>query len=553
MRAFAGGSHSKFLLAAWAVALLAFLLLCMLPLPLVTAWLSLACCTILVGCGTALHHRRGAAARIRHGAVLGTLAQQTAHLPLDLRSDLPLVLVVGDGLDALFGDASAGCAVHRGDGALWLRVDDITLLASIAIAVREARDGRPPAGIVVTIAPARYRTEEDILQTLGRLRQAVADAARELHDRLPVFVAIYQRLCSAPAIAAPSWYGIYTGGPRLDATALTPIWHAAYGATGDRESARCAAMLDHLMHWTTATLVPALAGPRDDGGTCVVAGVAWVDAGPAQPATQTWASMANVSGSVGLPAMPASAAPWPWPAPLLQSLPRWSGPSPRQRDMAHAAGLFYLTLAIALVSAALANARLIDSTASHLRRFADTAKNGGDIHRDALAVLVDDRDRLERHQRMGVSLKLGLGMYRGHALLPRIDAAIASYQPPVVPPMVVTLDGMALFDVGKASIRSGSNHAMVSALELIRAHPDKRILVAGHTDDTGRADANLALSIARAESVRAWLMDAAHLPAPRFAIQGYGDTRPVATNADARERARNRRVEISLVTDTYPH
>lgn len=91
---------------------------------------------------------------------------------------------------------------------------------------------------------------------------------------------------------------------------------------------------------------------------------------------------------------------------------------------------------------------------------------------------------------------------------------------------------------------------MVDALELIKAHPGKRVLVAGYADDQGRPDRNLKLSIDRASAVRDWLVEASGIPPTRFAIQGYGDTRPVADNATPEGRAKNRRVEITLVPDT---
>jgi outer membrane protein OmpA-like peptidoglycan-associated protein len=61
---------------------------------------------------------------------------------------------------------------------------------------------------------------------------------------------------------------------------------------------------------------------------------------------------------------------------------------------------------------------------------------------------------------------------------------------------------------------------------------------------------NLKLSIARAGAVRDWLIEASGLPATQFAIQGYGDTRPIASNETSDGRARNRRVEITLVPDS---
>jgi hypothetical protein len=91
--------------------------------------------------------------------------------------------------------------------------------------------------------------------------------------------------------------------------------------------------------------------------------------------------------------------------------------------------------------------------------------------------------------------------------------------------------------------------ALDTAIEMIKAHPGRRILVAGYTDNVGKPDFNLKLSIARAGAVRDWLMDAADIPVTQFAIQGYGDTRPIGDNETAEGRAMNRRVEITLVPD----
>jgi outer membrane protein OmpA-like peptidoglycan-associated protein len=168
---------------------------------------------------------------------------------------------------------------------------------------------------------------------------------------------------------------------------------------------------------------------------------------------------------------------------------------------------------------------------------------------DALNAVKRDRDELDRYARSGVPPRLGLGFYRGAAVLPVANALIASYEPPPVAPSTVELDSLALFRSGSATLNRGSNRALVDVLELIKAHPNKRVLVAGHTDSVGSARSNLQLSEARAASVRDWLADASGIPLPQFAIQGYGDTRPKASNDTEAGRAANRRVEITLVPD----
>ncbi len=69
------------------------------------------------------------------------------------------------------------------------------------------------------------------------------------------------------------------------------------------------------------------------------------------------------------------------------------------------------------------------------------------------------------------------------------------------------------------------------------------MLVAGHTDNVGMNEMNLALSRQRAESVIAWL--AAHgIEKVRLVPAGFGATRPVAPNTDEDGRQKNRRVDL---------
>jgi outer membrane protein OmpA-like peptidoglycan-associated protein len=57
------------------------------------------------------------------------------------------------------------------------------------------------------------------------------------------------------------------------------------------------------------------------------------------------------------------------------------------------------------------------------------------------------------------------------------------------------------------------------------------------------------LSQQRAEAIRDWMRDTGDVPESCFAVQGYGDSRPMATNETLEGRAQNRRVEISLVPE----
>lgn len=79
------------------------------------------------------------------------------------------------------------------------------------------------------------------------------------------------------------------------------------------------------------------------------------------------------------------------------------------------------------------------------------------------------------------------------------------------------------------------------------------VVVAGHTDSvpisTGKYRSNWELSASRAVSVLHELMKQGSIPPDRFQLEGYGDTMPVDTNKTSRGRARNRRVEVTLLYD----
>ncbi len=108
------------------------------------------------------------------------------------------------------------------------------------------------------------------------------------------------------------------------------------------------------------------------------------------------------------------------------------------------------------------------------------------------------------------------------------------------------LDGRIIeFDSGKASL-TGSGQAILDemALALLKLR-DRKVEVIGHTDNQGLRESNLALSLARAEAVRQYLGGKGVNPA-MVAVSGQGPDRPVADNASAGGRARNRRIEFRV-------
>ena len=89
--------------------------------------------------------------------------------------------------------------------------------------------------------------------------------------------------------------------------------------------------------------------------------------------------------------------------------------------------------------------------------------------------------------------------------------------------------------------RSGSLHATAQIF-----HSGEDHIAVGHTDSVGSDAYNQRLSLARAESVKAYLVSQG-IPAARIKTEGKGESQPVADNASADGRAKNRRVEIDVV------
>ncbi len=103
-----------------------------------------------------------------------------------------------------------------------------------------------------------------------------------------------------------------------------------------------------------------------------------------------------------------------------------------------------------------------------------------------------------------------------------------------------------LFDLDKATIRKESYETLNAVAETMKEYSNTQFLIEGHTDSQGSDAYNMNLSKERAASVKDYLISQG-LPASRLSSEGFGETRPVATNATAAGRQKNRRVEISLI------
>lgn len=111
--------------------------------------------------------------------------------------------------------------------------------------------------------------------------------------------------------------------------------------------------------------------------------------------------------------------------------------------------------------------------------------------------------------------------------------------------LVLSMPELVLFDFNKYEVKNkvkGSLNTLAKALE---ENPDIRIKIDGYTDFIGSEGYNLDLSVKRANSIKSYLVGRG-VNSSNISIEGYGKQNPIANNATAAGRAKNRRVEFII-------
>lgn len=112
---------------------------------------------------------------------------------------------------------------------------------------------------------------------------------------------------------------------------------------------------------------------------------------------------------------------------------------------------------------------------------------------------------------------------------------------------VITLDHV-LFHRGTANMVEGSEKELDLVVEVLNDNPKIKILLKGHTDNTGDPVKNVQLSEARVRSVKAYILSQG-INAFRVSGKGYGGNQPIASNETEETRKLNRRVEFEVIAD----
>ncbi|NIO15887.1 MAG: OmpA family protein [Deltaproteobacteria bacterium] len=102
------------------------------------------------------------------------------------------------------------------------------------------------------------------------------------------------------------------------------------------------------------------------------------------------------------------------------------------------------------------------------------------------------------------------------------------------------------FDKNSAEVKDTYGPLLEKAADFMKKYPETAAVIEGHTDSTGRAEYNLAISQKRADSVKNYLVERFEIDPSRIKAVGFGETRPVADNKTKEGRERNRRVLVII-------
>jgi len=117
--------------------------------------------------------------------------------------------------------------------------------------------------------------------------------------------------------------------------------------------------------------------------------------------------------------------------------------------------------------------------------------------------------------------------------------------------LMITISDNALFSSGSATVKPESRKLAVSIGNMLQQYPDYNIIVAGHTDNqpisNAEFESNWELSSKRALQFMNIVLSNPGLDRQRFSAIAYGEYQPVDTNDTVQGRAKNRRVEVSIM------
>ncbi|MGF6981334.1 outer membrane protein OmpA-like peptidoglycan-associated protein [Paraburkholderia atlantica] len=547
----------------WIAVSVAGLIWLVLPLALQPPWPVVLSLVLVTAVGTAALPAYGRSKPTHEGQ----------HVQLGNVRELSIVLVVGPHAGALFARDGQSSTLRRNGDAVWFHVRSPGELSSVLATVMESYQ-RPPDAVLIPVVPDAECDDAVIRREFSRWKHEIGASLGFRAFALPCYIAIYAHLGASDAHAVePVWFGDAINPSTMQPATATARQHMqalriqldqAWLDVGSPERASRAGLGYGVFDWLEDAALLSILSSLANTAPFSLHGLLLADIGHPPTRPGAWSRWLTGKTTLRPPLMMPKAQLQPLSLPALTTTVRNESfqvsKSERGRPycaMLHAVAASAVVLMVSVGLSAWSNSSLVARVANDLEVYTHLPTARTDAKRERFESLRTHSAELARNASPSLPTGLGWGLYRDKQLQVALERVTATSHSPSIPahspPLAMTIDNFLLFDTGKTTLRPGAEPRLRGVLDLIRANPDKVILIAGHTDNVGPSVANQQLSEARAQAIRDWFVNTASLSVARFAIQGYGDTRPIASNESRQGREMNRRVEISLIPDSATH
>lgn len=508
------------------------------------------------------------------------LTQKLDLLPARQRYRLPILLVTGTAAKDFFPDdlSLAESNVLVSSDAVWIYVDEFSHLPIVYDSlVAKWPDMAGRVGLFLALTPELEEKQGLLIAKLQAFRQSWVDTSRIAKYQLPVYLSthmgfndlIYDENNPLPVY----WYQLVNQKLYLLDSYLSPLnnWVNDIKIPYDERERRLRLrpFLNETKYWIESVVLETLSDSKQPIAKCVPTALA------IYPTNQSitnnnimqkrWQSMTTLP----LPNTHTIQEGISPPDALVKFMPIAYPFSPIYTMICGLIIITSLFVMGCLGASFWNNIKLADQVENDMQNYRLISMDSYEQKKQALDVLKTDRNMLNQYLAQGEPVRLGMGLYQGQRLVEPLNILMSDYvaKPPepekiyvtetkVVmkdPPTVIRLDSLSLFESGQSSLKPDSNKVLINALVDMKKQINANqgtgwlILITGYTDSTGDENKNIQLSFDRATAVRNWMIKTSDIPETCFAIQGYGAKSPLASNDTLEGRAKNRRVEISLV------
>lgn len=219
------------------------------------------------------------------------------------------------------------------------------------------------------------------------------------------------------------------------------------------------------------------------------------------------------------------------------------------KDMICAVAAFGVLLGLSSPSLAFDDEESVtrnDEIAEVAEEQADIAREEARIARDSLAL--EERKAALAERKASIARREAKLMKEVDTRTAQLEEKLADLRARETERGLVLTLGDVLFETDQAQLTADAMRKLYPLVTLLKENERRDISIEGFTDSSGAESYNLNLSQERADAVRDFLV-ANGIDPERIKAQGYGEAKPVASNADAAGRRENRRVEVIVMRE----